>query len=254
MKLSISVITVCKNNVTQIDKCLKSVTGQSYSNIEHVIIDGGSTDGTMGVIWKYYSKQNKIISEPDGGIYDAMNKGLKFASGDIICFLNADDHYVDDSVVGDIVTYFFNNDHDIVLADVEYFKSRRPTKVVRKYPAHRFKKSRLKFGWMPPHPGFFARRSVYEKFGFFDTNYKIAGDFDFIARVFQDDDIRYAYFSEPVVKMSVGGVSNSGLASKFLLNKEVLRSCRKNGIKTNWLFLMMKYPLKIWDVLRVKIF
>lgn len=248
MKLSISVITVCKNNVNFIDKCLRSVADQSYENLEHVIIDGGSTDGTLGLIQKYYGKRNIIVSEPDKGIYDAMNKGLKFASGDVICFLNADDHYANDNVIGDIATQFLNGDPDIILADVEYFNHRRPTKIVRKYPAHRFKKDRLKFGWMPPHPGFFATRKIYEKYGFFDDSYKIAGDFEFIARVVSSENFDIMYLNKVAVKMAVGGVSTSGLKGKIILNKEVMRACRQNGIRTNWFFLMMKYPMKLWDI------
>lgn len=245
---------MCFNSAATVSRCIQSVAKQTYDNIEHIVIDGASSDGTVDII-KSLNKDKKLIfiSERDAGIYDAMNKGLRIISGEIVCFLNSDDQFYDENVLSSIASMMEQKGCDALLADVVFVESDARDRIVRHYPARRFRPSLLKFGWMPPHPGFFARRSVYEKFGFFDTSYKIAGDFDFIARVFQDDDTRYDYFSEPVVKMSVGGVSNSGLASKILLNKEVLRSCRKNGINTNWLFLVMKYPLKIWDVLRAKI-
>ncbi len=248
----VSVITVCLNNSKTIKDCLNSVRVQTYQNIEHIIVDGGSTDGTLKIIDEFRSDHAKVVSEPDFGVYDAMNKGLLLANGDIVCFLNSDDRYVDENVIDAVVTHFAVTGADTVLADVNFFDPRRPHLIVRKYPACRFKPTFLKFGWMPPHPGFFARRKIYDQYGSFDVSYTIAGDFEFIARVFSSDRISYSYLNKAAVSMATGGISTSGLKSKITLNREVMRACKQNGIRTNWLCLMMKYPLKIWDLTFLK--
>ena len=250
----VSVITVCRNSSATIRECLESVRVQSYPKIEHIIIDGESSDGTLKIIEKYRGHPLMVVSEADFGIFDAMNKGLRYASGEIICFLNSDDYYRDDNVLDDVVSHFNQVKCDIVLGDIEFFDLRRPLRIVRKYSAQRFKPYRLKFGWMPPHPGFFARKSVYNEFGLFDNSYRIAGDFEFISRVFSSQDIEFSYLKRVVVKMAVGGISTAGLKSKVQLNREVMRACRRNGIKTNWLYLMMKYPVKLWDMISIKFF
>lgn len=250
----VSVITVCKDSAHVIDHCLRSVADQSYSFIEHIVVDGGSTDDTLKVIERFQGRSVRVVSEADFGIYDAMNKGLRYASGEIICFLNSDDYYRDDKVLDDVVSHFNQVKCDIVLGDIEFFDLRRPLRIVRKYSAQRFKPHRLKFGWMPPHPGFFARKRVYNEFGWFDNSYRIAGDFEFISRVFSSQDIEFSYLKRVVVKMAVGGISTAGLKSKVQLNREVMRACRMNGIKTNWLYLMMKYPVKLWDMISIKFF
>jgi glycosyltransferase involved in cell wall biosynthesis len=246
--MRVSVITVCYNSEKFIARSIESVLAQFHKDLELIIIDGGSTDKTLEVVKSYKDARIKFLSEVDFGIYDAMNKGLKIASGDIICFLNSDDYYADENVLTQVVMNFAENGYDILLGDIQFFNARRAQQLVRIYPARRFKANRLKFGWMPPHPGFFARRTVYENYGFFDVSYKVAGDFDFIARVFVDSKVEFSYLNRVVVKMAVGGVSTSGLVSKIRLNCEVMRACRQNGIRTNWLFLMMKYPLKIFDM------
>ncbi|QPI86681.1 glycosyltransferase [Rhodobacterales bacterium HKCCA1288] len=243
---------MCLNNSKTISDCLNSVRLQTYRNIEHIIIDGGSTDGTLKIVERFLSDRVKVVSEPDFGVYDAMNKGLLLATGDIVCFLNSDDRYIDENVIDEVVSHFSSAGPDIVLADVNFFDPRRPQRIIRKYPAFRFNPSSLKFGWMPPHPGFFCRRKIYDKFGSFDVSYKIAGDFDFIARVFSSDRISYSYLNKVAVSMATGGISTSGLKSKITLNREVMRACKQNRIRTNWLFLMMKYPLKMWDMIFVK--
>lgn len=250
--MRVSVITVCYNSAKSINRSITSVLEQSHEDVELVIIDGGSTDGTLEVVNKHLDTRVKVVSEPDSGIYDAMNKGLRNASGDIVCFLNSDDYYVDETVLSEVVARINNNVCDIVLGDVDFFDPRRPQNIVRKYPARRFKLERLKFGWMPPHPGFFARRKIYDKHGFFDDAYKVAGDFEFVARIFSASKIDFIYLDRVVVRMSLGGVSTSGLASKILLNREVMRACKQHGIRTNWLFLMVKYPLKLWDMMFFK--
>lgn len=250
--MRVSVITVCYNSAASISRSISSVLAQSHTDLELIIIDGGSTDRTLEVVKEYNDARITVVSESDTGIYDAMNKGLSIASGDIICFLNSDDYFFDNKVLRSVVEKFNNDGCDIVLGDVVYFDPRRPQKIVRRYPARRFDLYNLKFGWMPPHPGFFARRKIYENFGFFDDTYRIAGDFEFIARVFSDAKIDFAYLDRVAVQMSTGGVSTSGLASKIRLNREVIRACKQHGIRTNWLLLMMKYPLKMWDMIFVK--
>ena len=246
--MKISVITVCYNSAATIASAIQSVTAQSYPDVEYVVVDGASTDNTLEIIEKNSSRISTLISEKDRGIYDAMNKGIAVATGDIICFLNSDDVYEDNTVLQRVADAMLDPELDALLADVAFVRASNPNKIVRRYRSDRFTPARLAWGWMPAHPAMFIRSAVYKKYGSFRTDFRIAGDFDFIARAFGNGDLRFRHIPEIFVKMHVGGASTSGWRAKVLLNKEVLRACRENGIKTNMLKILSKYPMKALEL------
>lgn len=246
----ISIITVCYNSAATIADTLASVAAQSWPRIEHIVIDGGSLDGTLDVIAKHRGQLTQLLSEPDGGIYDAMNKGLALARGDIVGFLNADDVYADDEVLALVATKLQCEALDAVYGDVEFFAGDDPRTVVRRYSSARFSPNRIAWGWMPAHPTLYLRRCVYQKFGLFRTDYRIAGDYEYVVRIFKDASLRSAYLPRVLVRMRIGGVSTNGLHNTIALNREVLRACRENGISTNLLMILSKYPAKFMDCLR----
>lgn len=227
---------------------MQSVTAQTYPDLEHIIVDGASKDGTLDIIRQNNSRVSLLISEKDRGIYDAMNKGIAAATGDVICFLNSDDAYNDNGVLQRVADAMQDSELDALLGDVVFVNSENPEKIIRRYRSDRFTPERLAWGWMPAHPAMFIRSAVYRKYGNFRIDFKIAGDFDFIARAFGKGELRFRHSPEIFVKMHVGGASTSGWRSKVLLNKEVLRACRENGIKTNMLKILSKYPMKALEL------
>lgn len=246
----ISVITVCYNSAATLERALRSVAEQDWSVVEHIVIDGASTDESMEIVERNRSQLAHVISEPDKGIYDAMNKGLCLASGDVICFLNADDHYAHAHVLSLVAVQMRENRLDALMGDVGFFNKDEPMRIVRRYRSDRFHPSRLEWGWMPAHPALFLSSKVVHRVGRFKTNYQIAGDFEFIVRAFYKHSLRYQHLAQILVHMQTGGASSAGLRSKILLNQEVLRACRENGVKTNILKILSKYPAKILELLR----
>lgn len=246
--LKISVITVCLNNAVTLTQSLQSVADQDWPNVEHIVIDGASTDGTLEVIDRFKSNLSYVLSEPDEGIYEAMNKGLERATGEIICFLNADDRYASNQVLSRVVKKMQEHKLDALLGDVAYFNPENPMRIVRRYQSSRFTPDRLAWGWMPAHPALFLNRSVVLRVGRFKANYRIAGDFDYIARAFFGHSLNYQHMAEVLVHMQTGGASTAGWRSKMLLNQEVLRACRENEIETNMLKILSKYPLKLLEL------
>ena len=244
----VTVITVCYNSANTLEQALKSVVIQDWPRVEHIVIDGGSTDDTLVILERYKNHLAYVVSEPDGGIYDAMNKGLDRATGDIVCFLNADDQYASSHVLSRVAKQMQAHQLDALLGDVAFFHSTAPTRMVRRYRSGRFTPERLAWGWMPAHPALFLNKSVVQRVGRFKTDYRIAGDFDYIARAFYGHDLRFQHLPEVLVHMQTGGASTAGWRSKVLLNKEVLRACRENGIDTNILKILSKYPLKLLEL------
>lgn len=242
--MKVSIITVVLNNRDTIEDCMLSVFNQSYPDIEYIIIDGGSVDGTVDIIKKYESKIAKWVSEPDGGIYDAMNKGIKLASGDIIGILNSDDVYINDDVISEVVREFKNKDVDSIYGDLVYVRRDDLNKVVRYYNSGRFNRQRLSWGFMPAHPTLFVKRRIYDEFGLFKQEYKISGDFELIARIFGKGSISCSYINKPIIKMRTGGVSSS-LRNKIKLNKEIYKACKENGIRTNYVLLALRSIYKL---------
>ena len=229
---------------------MNSVANQDWDEVEHIVIDGASTDGTLELLKQHQSKFSHLLSTPDCGIYDAMNKGLKLASGEIICFLNADDFYVSKHVLSFVAKEMKERGLDALLGDVGFFNANNTNKIVRRYRSGRFSPEKLAWGWMPAHPSLFLHQGVVKRVGLFKINYKIAGDFDYIVRAFYRQNLRYHHVPEVLVMMQTGGVSTSGMLSKLVLNNEMLRACRESGISTNIIKILSRYPLKFLELLR----
>ena len=243
--MKVSIITVVLNNKETVKDAILSVGSQDYNDIEHIVIDGKSVDGTQSVIEKYRDRLAIFISEKDNGIYDAMNKGLKLASGEIIGFLNSDDLYTNKNVISGVVSIIEEMKVDAVFGDLVFVTSKDLNRIVRYYQSKNFRPKFLTKGIMPAHPTLFLRKTVYEKYGNFKTDYRIAADFEFAARIFKDYNISYYYIPKILVKMRIGGTSTKNLKSNWILNLEILRACRENGLKTNLLKIYSKYPEKI---------
>lgn len=247
--MKISIITVAYNAATSIGATLKSVAAQTHPDVEHIVIDGGSNDGTLECITAHGKHLAHVVSEPDRGIYDAMNKGIRLASGDVIGILNADDVYADEQVLARIAALMATEPLDAVYGDVVFFDPDNPAVIVRRYRSRRFSPARIAWGWMPAHPTLFLQREVFDRFGLYRPDFRIAGDYEFVARIFKDGNLRYRYLPEVLVRMSTGGASTGGWRSTLLLNREVLRACRDNDIHINWPMLLSKYPLKALEFL-----
>lgn len=248
--MKISVITVSYNSAATIGDTLDSVAMQSWPEIEHIVVDGASKDGTQDIVKSRGGRVGKFVSEPDAGIYDAMNKGLAMATGLVVAFLNADDLYADPEVISRVARKMTIGGLDAVFGDVAFFHPDTPSKLVRRYDSGRFSPARIAWGWMPAHPGLFLRREIYHRVGPFRTDYRIAGDFEFIARAFQKEALRYEHLPDIVVRMRMGGISTGGWINTIILNKEVLRACRENGISTNLAKILSKYPAKLLEFIR----
>jgi len=245
----ISIITVVWNNAKTIKDAIDSVLGQTYKNIEYIVVDGASTDGTVEIVKSYGDKISKFVSEKDKGLYDAMNKGLALATGDIVGILNSDDFYMDAFVIERVVKEFESRHVESVFADLVFVRAENLDKVVRYYDSGQFNPDKFAYGWMPAHPTFFVKRWVYEEYGVFRTDLKIGADFDILARFLYTHKISYSYMKEVLVKMRLGGVSTS-FSSIWINNIEQLRVCRENGIDTNIFKILSKYPSKIMGILK----
>lgn len=241
--MKISIITVCYNSAATIEQCVQSVLNQTYKDIEYIVVDGNSTDGTQDIIKKYESNNLKFISEKDNGIYDAMNKGVKMATGDIVGILNSDDFYASNEVLEFIVSQFKNNDIEGLSTDVAIYKNEDFDHPYRYYSATKWRKWMFRIGWQLPHPGFFVKKSCYDRVGLFDTQFRISADFDLLLRMVYKAKIRMKYVSFLSVKMRDGGAS-AGIKNMSKANKEDNISLIKNGY-FSWLpFIWLKYPFK----------
>ena len=226
----VSIITVVLNSEDTLRECLNSVRSQSYDKIEHIIVDGGSTDGSLQVINELENHDVIMISEPDNGIYDAINKGLKLASGDLVRFLNADDVFSSIMSIEKIVYHASIYNVDGVYGNLTYVNRGLPKKILRFWHSEPFNFNKIRFGWMPPHPTLYLRKSVYDEVGFFDESYKISGDYDLMLRVFICPNFSFYFIDEVLVEMKAGGVSNGSLYAHFLRLKEDWRALSNNGI------------------------
>ena len=249
--MKISVITVSYNSARTLERTLQSVADQDWSNVEHIVIDGGSSDGSAEILNTFRTQLTHMVSEPDSGIYDAMNKGLACANGEIICFLNADDHYASSNVLSKVAMKMQVRNLDALTGDVGFFHEKYPRKLIRRYRSAGFSPKQLAWGWMPAHPALFLHKKVVLRVGEFRTDYRIAGDFEYILRAFHGHNLCYEHVPEVLVHMQTGGASTSGWRSKVLLNQEVLRACRENGIQTNMLKILSKYPAKLMEIMRL---
>ena len=248
--MKVSVITVCYNAIRGIEKTIQSVISQSHDDIEYIVIDGGSTDGTIDVIQKYRDKIAYFVSEPDGGIYDAMNKGIRMATGDVVGILNSDDFYTSDDALQKIADAFEENDIDATYGDIHFVNDDDLTKMVRYYSSAVFKRSFMRFGLMPAHPSFYCKREVYEKYGAFDTSYRIAADFENLLRLIFIHRIKMLYIPKDFVTMRTGGASTAGFASRRKIMREHLQAMKKNGVYSNFFLLSLRYFYKIYELMR----
>lgn len=247
--MKISVVTVSFNAAHTLGDTLDSVAAQTHAKVEHILVDGASKDGTLEVARRHGQHLARLISEPDRGIYDAMNKGLALATGEVVGFLNSDDIYADAEVLQRVSMIMAKGGLDALFGDAEFVSPSRPDHPVRRYRSDRFSPGRIGWGWMPAHPALFLRRSVFEHFGHFRTDYRIAGDFELVARIFHGGTLRYRHVPEVLVRMRTGGISTGGWRNTLLLNREVLRACRENGISTNLPKILSKYPAKLLEFL-----
>lgn len=247
--MKISIITATYNSAQTLGDTMKSVLSQTYQNIEYIVVDGASTDGTCNLIRQFAPRFNgrmKWLSENDNGIYDAMNKGIQMATGDVVGILNSDDYFTSDDVI-ERVARAFSDDIDAVYGDVHFIHDGHPNKCVRYYGSKPFRPLWLRFGFMPAHPSFYCRRSVYEKAGLYKTDYQIGSDYEMMVRLFMVHHVRAKYIPLDFVTMRTGGTSTRNVKSRLQLIKDDVRGCRENGIYTNPLMISMKFLYKVFE-------
>lgn len=244
--MKVSVIMACFNSAEFINDALNSINSQDHDDVQLIVIDGGSTDGTLDILYAAGQVIDVLLSEPDRGVYDAMNKGLELATGDIVCFLNSDDFYARPSVLSDVVGYFdLNPDVDILLGNVEYVERYNARLVTRSYSSLNFRPWKLSFGFMPAHPATFAKKLVFEEVGFFNTDYRIAGDYEWFLRAFKFHDFKISSVNLTQVFMRQGGLSSNGLKSAMCIIREQYRALKFNGYYASYIALFIKIPIKI---------
>lgn len=247
--MKVSIITAVRNGARDIRATLTSVEAQDYPEIEHVVVDGASTDGTADVVRREGRRVTRLLSEPDHGVYDAFNKGLGLATGDIVAYLNAGDRYIGADVIRRVAGQFESLGVEAVFGDLIITEQGQPEKVLRHYRSGKFSPPRLGWGLMPAHPTLFVRREAYAQTGGYDTSYRIAGDFELCVRLFIGEGISYAYLPEVLVSMPRGGLSNSGWRSMWTITQEMHRACREHGISTSYPQLLARLTMKLPEVL-----
>jgi len=246
--MKISIITVCYNSVSTIEQAFNSVFSQDYHDVELIVVDGASTDGTLNIIEKYKDQIGSYISEPDEGIYDAMNKGIGLATGDIIGILNSDDFFSSNSILSQVAAALEDISIDAVYGDVAIVSPKNTKKVVRYFSSEAFRPEGFAYGYMPAHPTFYTRKKHYKRQGGFKTNYHIAADYELLIRFLVTDKLKTKYLKLNMVTMRLGGRTSSSLYGYYILNKEVIRACRENGIKTGWFKILKKYINKFKEL------
>lgn len=251
--MKISIITATFNSGRTIRDTIESVLRQTYTDFEYIIKDGGSKDDTLAIVKEYapqFGDRLKIVSAPDKGIYDAMNTGMQMATGDAIGILNSDDFYSSDDALLMIAEAFAKNDIDATYGDIHFVDDGNLTKCVRYYSSAVFRRWMMRFGMMPAHPSFYCKRTVYEKYGAFDTSYRIAADFENLLRLIFVNKIRIKYIPKDFVTMRTGGASTAGFASRKQIMRDHLKAMKKNGVYSNVFFLSLRYFYKIYELIR----
>ena len=243
--LKVSIITAVLNNRKTIEECMQSIINQTYQHRECIVIDGGSTDGTMDLLKKYENRMTKIVSERDNGIYDAMNKGIKLATGDVIGILNSDDIYNDATVIESVANAIMENSVDSCYADLVYIDKNNPDKVIRYWKSCIYRNGLFKSGWMPPHPTFFVKREIYEKYGGFNTDFKIAADYELMLRFIEKNNISTCYIPEVLIKMRMGGMSNRSLKNLFIKSSEDYKAWKINNLNGGIYTILLKNLSKL---------
>ena len=245
--IKISLITVTFNAGSTIERCIQSVISQTYKNVEYIIVDGASTDTTAQIVSKYNSYINRFVSEPDHGIYDAMNKGINFATGDIIGMLNADDYFSDNSVLADIAGVFEDKDVDVLYGDLDYVNELG--NIFRKWRSGRYTSGKFNWGWMPPHPTFYCQRKLFDRFGYYSLGYGTSADYELMLRFMHKRQLKSFYLKKVMVKMKTGGASNKSLSSRVKGFVNDYRAMGQNGIRSPFITVLLKRLRKIGQYL-----
>jgi glycosyltransferase len=243
--MKISLITVTFNSEKYLSHCIESVQNQTYDNIEHIIIDGKSTDGTVAIIKKYESKISTWISETDRGMYDAINKGIKIATGDVIGILNSDDMLESNDVIATIAKTFIEQNVDSLYGDLEYVDKNDTNRVFRVWKGKAYNRNLFRMGWMPGHPTFYIKKSVIEQFGLYENHYFTAADYEFMARYLYKHKISSYYLPKMIVKMRMGGASNKNLNQRIRANRRDYLAMKKNSIPMPFVVSILKPLIKV---------
>ena len=254
--MKITIITATYNSAATVKDTFESVLAQTYKNIEYIVVDGLSKDNTVDIIKEYeqlFDGKMRWVSEKDKGLYDAMNKGIAMATGDVVGILNSDDFYTSNDALAVIAETMQDNSIDAVYGDIHFVNDDNLNKCVRYYSSAIFKRSLMRIGLMPAHPSFYCKREVYTKYGAFDTRYKIGADFESLLRYIYVNRIKTQYIKKDFVTMRTGGASTNGFRSRWQIMKDHLRAMKDHGIKSNLFILSLRYPYKIYELLTSKI-
>lgn len=244
--MKISVITVSFNSEKTIKDTILSVASQNYNDIEYIIIDGGSTDNTLDIINKFGNNiVDKLISEPDNGIYYAMNKGLSIATGDVVGFLNSDDFYFNNNIITNVANEMSIPSVDACYGDLIYVDKENCNRIIRFWKSQNYSTGLCMKGWMPAHPTFYVKKLIYDKYGNFDTSFRLQSDFEMAFRLFEINKIKSVYLPILMVTMRVGGASNSSFKNIISGNIEAINACKKNGFNAGFIFLLRKFLYRI---------
>lgn len=245
--MKVSIVTVVYNCASTISGCIESVLNQDYHDVEYIVVDGASKDGTVDIVKQYGDRIAKFVSEKDKGIYDAMNKGIKMATGDVVGILNADDFFYSNDTISKIVAAFeAEKDLDATIADIVFVNADN-TRILRHYNARKWRPAKFAWGYMPPHPSFFCKRAIFDELGYYKTDYKIAADYELLIRYLYVAAINYKYLPIITTRMRMGGVSTKNLNSIITLNKEIKRACKENHLNTNFMKIYTKYVFKPFE-------
>ena len=239
--IRVSLITVTYNAESTIERCIRSVIAQNYQNIEYIVIDGASTDSTIQIINRYAQNIKIIISEPDKGMYDALNKGIKLATGDIVGILNADDYFASDDILTDVATVFMHSNTDVLYGNLDFVDVNET--IIRKWRTRAYKRGNFDWGWMPAHPTFYCRKSLFNSFGVYSLEHGTAADYELMLRFMHKTEVNAYFLDKVMVKMQCGGMSNKNPVSRIKAWRFDLKAMRKNGIKFPLIALIMK-PLR----------
>lgn len=252
MAKKISLITICFNSEKSLQRTIDSVRLQSYPNLEYIIVDGASKDATLRIIRLNDDVVSRFISEPDKGIYDAINKGLRMATGDVIGLLHADDTFADSDVLEQVNSVFENNEVDALYGDLVYVKRNKgQEKIVRDWKAGIYIEGSFRTGWMPPHPTFYIKRNFLEKIGGYNADFKLAGDYEFMLRAIHVHQAKLFYLKKYMVKMTVGGASNSSLSNRLKANKEDMKAWKVNNLEPKRITFFLKPLRKIGQFIKI---
>jgi glycosyltransferase len=252
--MKVTIITVTYNSERYLDECIQSVLEQEHCNIEYIIVDGASTDGTIEIAKSYEGRISRVISEPDKGIYDAMNKGIRLATGDIIGILNSDDIFNNRQIINDVVGVFKSNpDIGAVFGNIIYFRTEEPEKVVRLWKSKPYCDNFFESGNVPPHPSLFVKKEVYDKIGLYHPDFKISSDYEFMLRMMKVYNYTSIYLDKIIVRMRMGGASTKNISNILLGNKEIMESWRMNQMKLPRSFFLRKFLIKALQLVKLNV-